>query len=282
MKQILICTACVVALSSASAPARTTTERDAAAQVAAKSELIVQARQSASQPGAGRAVAGQQIKLLAPATLAPALPGVKGAVKDDAGFDQDPMQCTTGQDGACAIALPREQFPVSATYEADADVTGQAGVNARPGPVAGPAAGLFAFGFMPAMSPGHDGRFGRYDGNIVGPDGSILKPDNLMREGIFIATDGTKWCTYGDGGPKTTPITPKSLGEGVFDPGQPETPPKSPGVVTKPDGTTVFTKKHQEGTKTVYNPKDKTLTTYDPDGKKVHTIKDVTYRDRSA
>ena len=271
MKQILICTACVVALSSASAPARTTTERDAAAQVAAKSELIVQARQSASQPGAGRAVAGQQIKLFAPATLAPALPGAKGAVKDDAGFDQDPMQCTTGQDGACAIALPREQFPVSATYEADADVTGQAGVNVRPGPVAGPVAGLFAFGFMPAMPLA-------YDGLMLNPDGTSFRSFN----DVLIATDGTKWCTYGDGGPKTTPITPKSPGEGVFDPGQPETSPKSPGVVTKPDGTTVFTKTHQEGTKTVYNPKDKTLTTYDPDGKKVHTIKDVTYRDRSA
>ena len=258
MKQILICTACVVALSSASAPARTTTERDAAAQVAAKSDLIVQARQSASQPGAGRAVAGQQIKLFAPATLAPALPGAKGAVKDDAGFDQDPMQCTTGQDGTCAIALPREQFPVAATYEANADVTGQAGVNARPRPAAGPVAGLFAFGFMPAMPLA-------YDGLMLNPDGTKYGTNFRNFNHVSIAIDGTKWCTYGDGGPKTTPITPKS-----------------PGVVTKPDGTTVFTKTHQEGTKTVYNPKDKTLTTYDPDGKKVHTIKDVTYRDRSA
>ena len=57
MKKILICTACVVALSSASALARTTTEKDATARAAAKPELIVQARQSAPQPGAGRAAA---------------------------------------------------------------------------------------------------------------------------------------------------------------------------------------------------------------------------------
>ena len=223
MKKILICTACVVALSSASAPARTTTARDAGGlSVAAQPELIVQARQSAAQPGAGRAVAGQQIKLFAPATLAPALPGAKGAVKNDAGFDQDPMQCTTGQDGTCAIALPREQFPVAATYEIDADVAEQAGVNARPGPVAGPVAGLFAFGFMPAMPLA-------YDGLIINPDGTKYGTNFRNFNHVSIAIDGTKWCTYGDGGPKTTPITPKSPGEGVFDPGQPETTPKTPG-----------------------------------------------------
>ena len=195
MKQILICTACVVALSSASAPARATTERDAAARVAAKPELIVRARQSAAQPGTGRAAAGQQIKLFVPGTLAPALPGTKGAVKDDAGFDQDPMQCITGQDGTCAIALPGDQFPVSATYEVDADVTGQAGVNAS-----GPVAGLFAFGFMPAVPLA-------YDGLMLNPDGT--KYGTNFNE-VLIATDGTKWCTYGDGGPQSTPITPKS------------------------------------------------------------------------
>ena len=217
MKQILICTACVVALSSASAPARTTTERDAAARVAAKPELIVQARQSASQPGAGRAAAGQQIKLFAPATLAPALPGTKGAVKDDAGFDQDPMQCTTGQDGACAIALPVDQFPVSVTYEADADVAGQAGVNAWSGPVAG----LFAFGFMPAMPLA-------YDGLILNPDGTEFGTNFRSFNEVLIATDGTKWCTYGDGGPRSTPITPKSpRGGQTTDGGKTTMPPRA-------------------------------------------------------
>ena len=228
MKQILICTACVVALSLVSAPARATTEKDAAARAAANPELIVQARQSASQPGAGRAAAGQQIKLFAPATLAPALPGAKGAVKDDAGFDQDPMQCTAGQDGTCAIALPREQFPVAATYEADAGMTGQASVNARPGSAASPVAGLFAFGFMPAMPLA-------YNGLMLNP-----AEKKLLNDGGKTTDGGTTVVTKSDGKIEAFPKG-TSIEKGVDKFG------RSQLIITLPDGTKIEIIFHPEG-----------------------------------
>lgn len=158
-------------------------------------------------------------------------------MKDDAGFDQDRMQCTTGQDGACAIALPRDQFPVSATYKVDANVAGQSGVNAR----LGPAAGLFAFGFMPAMPLA-------YDDLMLNPDGTNFRNFN----DVFISTDGTNKTT--DGG--TTVVTKPDGATVVTRPDGTiiETSPDGTTVITKPDGTTVVTR--PDGTIVVTKPGD--------------------------
>ena len=104
--------------------------------VVKKPTVIVKAKQTvlrgAGKQGGGQAVAGQQIKLFADATVAQALPGTSGAQKNDAGFDQDPMQCTTGQDGACVIALAEGVLDQAASdYEVNIDVTEQASMNVQ-------------------------------------------------------------------------------------------------------------------------------------------------------
>lgn len=96
--------------------------------------LTVKARQSVLDAGGGtqQAVAGQQIKLFADSTVAQALPNTKGAKKNDADFDQEPMQCTTGKDGTCNIPLPSGTFTGTApNMEANVDVGKQASVNVQ-------------------------------------------------------------------------------------------------------------------------------------------------------
>ena len=66
--------------------------------------VYVKAKKAAVREGAkARAVAGFQLKLLAPA---PALP-LAGNRRDDSGYDEPPIQATTGKDGTAAFPAAR-------------------------------------------------------------------------------------------------------------------------------------------------------------------------------
>ena len=136
MNRLLTCAACVVALSSASAPARTTTDRDAS-QVAATYEASVDVSEQASV----------NVRF-GPAAAAP---GAEAAAATLPAEFQQYITDTQVIDGNIYVTL---------TYPAGQDAAIKARLKGGlVGPAAGPAAGLFAFGFMPAMPVLRDPRW---------------------------------------------------------------------------------------------------------------------------
>ena len=185
------------------------------------------------------------------------------------------MQCTTGQDGACAIALPRDQFPVSATYEADGD--GGTTVITKPD---GTKIVINSDGKIEAVPEGtiiEKGvdTFGRSQLIITLPDGTkieiIFHPEGRII--IVDYPDGSGIRTYPDGStvakrPDGTIIETYPDGTRVV------TRPDGTEISYNPDGTRVVTR--PDGTTIAINPEDKTTTISHPDGNKVHIIKNVT------
>ena len=145
MKKILIRAACVVALASSSAPARTTTDRDVS-QVAATYEASVDVSEQASV----------NVRF-GPEAAAPG--GAEAATATLPAEFQQYITDTQVINGNIYVTL---------TYPAGQDEASKArlesglagrGAPLLPGPAAGPAAGLFAFGFMPAMPVLRDPRW---------------------------------------------------------------------------------------------------------------------------
>ena len=151
MKKILIRAACVVALASSSAPARTTTDRDAS-QVAATYEASVDVSEQASV----------NVRF-GPAAAAP---GAEAAAATLPAEFQQYITDTQVIDGNIYVTLT---YPAGQDEAIKARLeSGLAGREAPllPGPAASPAAGLFAFGFMPAMP---------VLSNFMHPDGSVRR-----------------------------------------------------------------------------------------------------------
>lgn len=152
MKKILIRAACVVALSSSSALARTTADKDGF-QAAAVYEANVDVTEQASV----NVRLDSAVAALAPGLAGPGLLRVNAAPRAGAAtalLPEDLRQYVTDTqtvNGSVYVTL---------TYPAGQDAAikarlkgGLAGSGAPfwPGSAAGPAAGLFAFGFLPAM-----------------------------------------------------------------------------------------------------------------------------------
>ena len=144
MNKLLTCAACVVALASSSAPARTTTDRDAS-QVAATYEASVDVSEQASV----------NVRF-GPAAAAP---GAEAAAATLPAEFQQYITDTQVIDGNIYVTLT---YPAGQDEAIKARLeSGLAGRGAPlpPGLAAGPAAGLFAFGFMPAMPVLRDPRW---------------------------------------------------------------------------------------------------------------------------
>lgn len=144
MKKILIRAACAVALVSSSAPARTTTDGDIPRAGATYEASVDVSEQASVNVRFGPAAAA---------------PGAEAAAATLPAEFQQYITDTQVIDGNIYVTLiypAGQDEAIKARLE-----SGLAGRGAPllPGPAAGPAAGLFAFGFMPAMPVLRDPRW---------------------------------------------------------------------------------------------------------------------------